>query len=252
MSKFKSVLANSATTGAVVLGILFYLARTLFTFVLAFSVAWFGWTLTGSGFWKSALGWLLLVNGAGYCLWNALELVTFPFDVVAFSLSDESESLPAVYRFSLAVFSFLVSAVCIVAIVFYIGFLITPNADKIDYENKFVFDDPNSPVSEQRKIYSDPVAVAEDLKRNVIKIDDWIIVFSSDKLHPRRKTLEAKVLVNLLAIENPNISQLVAGDIDKLFAKGYKCSTFPSAHSSIDVFKSIAETVQMLRNYPMQ
>lgn len=252
MSKFKSVLANSATTGAVVLGILFYLARTLFTFVLAFSVAWFGWTLTGGGFWKSALGWLLLVNGAGYCLWNALELVTFPFDVVAFSLSDESESIPAVYRFSMAIFSFLVSAVCVAAIVFYIGFLITPNADKIDYDNKFVFDDPNSPVSEQRKIYSDPVAVAEDLKRNVIKIDDWIIVFSSDKLHPRRKTLEAKVLVNLLAIDNPNISQLVADDIDKLFAKGYKCSTFPSANSSIDVFNSIAETIQTLRNYPMK
>ena len=252
MSKFKSVLANSATTGAVVLGILFYLARTLFTFVLAFSVAWFGWTLTGSGFWKSALGWLLLVNGAGYCLWNALELMTFPFGVVAFSLSDEAESIPAMYRFFMSIFSFLVSAVCIVAIVFYIGFLITPNADKIDYDNKFVFDDPNSPVSEQRKIYSDPVAVAKDLKRNVIQIDDWIIVFSSDKLHPRRKTLEAKALVALLSIQNQNLTQMTADEIDKLFARGYKCSTFPSASSSIDVFKSIAETIQMLRNYPMQ
>jgi len=252
MFKFKSVLANSATTGSVALATVAYLANTLFKFILAFTVAWFGWKLTSCGFWKSALGWLLLVNGAGYCLWYAFGLITFPFGVIAFSLSDDSESLPAAYRFFMSAFAFLVSVTCIVAIVFYIGFLnrtwLSMHADKIDYQNKFVILDETNPRAPQFKLYDNASKFASAVSSEEAHLKDWVLVFTS----PTQKieTVGAGTFVNVWLADDEKKREkyvtLAFYEANKLFENGYVCSTFPDAKSADDILDSVLSILRKI------
>jgi len=130
MFNHRSALADSPSTVSAFFALLLLLVRLLLVVLVTFSLAWYGWTLMGHGFLKSFFGFLLFLNCGAYCLWNSLDLISFPLVLLVFAFSDEFDYLPSPGRLFFAFLSLVLFAFSIFLTVIYIRFLTTPKVDK--------------------------------------------------------------------------------------------------------------------------
>ena len=130
MFNYRSALADSPSTVSAFIVLFLHLAISLVIFLVTFTLAWFGWTLMGHGFMKSFFGFLLLLNCGAYCLWKALDLISFPLSFFVFAFSDEFDYLPSAGRLFFAFLSLVLFAFSIFLTFVYIRFLTTPKVDK--------------------------------------------------------------------------------------------------------------------------
>lgn len=130
MFNYRSALADSPSTVSAFIVLFLHLARSLLLFLVPFSLTWYGWTLMGHGFMKSFFGFILLLNCGAYCLWNALDLISFPLALFVFAFSDEFDYLPSPGRLFFAFLTLILFAFSIFLTVVYIRFLTTPKVDK--------------------------------------------------------------------------------------------------------------------------